>query len=122
MEILKNLNQMSKRLEEIVYYFYMDNDELSSVLKIPVHMENFKEKSHFMLNSIEINHLIQIYKYIEEHKDFLLNYTFNQEFTLIEDLGNEMENDYPDKSSLVYQSFLRYKESFETWYFSILRE
>jgi hypothetical protein len=119
MEILKNLSQMGERLEEIVYYFYMDNTELSSIVKIPVHMENFKEKSQFMLHTMEINHLIKIYKYIEEHKDFLSNHILNEEFILIEDLGNEMENDYPDKSSLVYQSFLKYKKTFETWYFSI---
>jgi hypothetical protein len=120
MEILKNLDQMVERLEKIKSYLYMNDDVLSSVLKIPVIIENFKKKSQIMIYSMELNHLIQIYKYIEEHKNFLMDYTFNNGFMIIDETGTELENVYPEKQSYVYQNFLKYKENFETWHFSIL--
>jgi NRPS condensation-like uncharacterized protein len=125
MQVLKNIEDMTEKLEEIASYLNMDNYTLSSVLHIPVHMENFKKKSQHMIYSMEINHLIQLYKYVEEHKDFLSEYTGTNDidyFVSIDDIGTELENAYPDTSSLVYQSFLRYKENFETWYVSILED
>jgi hypothetical protein len=49
-----------------------------------------------------------------------MDYTFNNGFMIIDETGTELENVYPEKQSYVYQNFLKYKENFETWHFSIL--